>query len=77
MDGYMLTLPSTYAHSFIWDLPIEHDIDTNSYSAGLYSLRPNDYIIITHNFVQIPDHVNIGGNHQPVESVVENLDPNL
>ena len=35
MDGYMCTLPATYPHTIDWDLPIEHEVDTTFYSAGM------------------------------------------
>ena len=73
----MLTLPSAYTYSFSWLLPTEHEVDVTSYSAGLYSLRPNDYVIVSHDFVQVPDHVNIAGNHQSQEEPVDGTDPNL
>jgi len=63
VDGYMFTLPSTYDHTLVWMLPIEHNVDTMSYSAGMYSMRPEDYVILSHEFVQYPDHVSVGGNH--------------
>ena len=78
-DGYMFTLPSTYDHSLIWMLPIEHNVDTMSYSAGMYSMRPEDYVILSHEFVQYPDHVSVGGNHYPTDDneMVDNTDSTL
>lgn len=66
LDGYMFTLPSSYEHTLTWLLSSEHEVDISSYSAGLYGLRPVDYTAVTHNFVMLPDHVNVGGNHDPV-----------
>ena len=36
--------------------------------AGVYNIRPTDYVTITHKFVQLPDHVDIAGNYEPTES---------
>ena len=73
----MLTLPSTYTHNMQWLLPDQHKVDVSSYSAGLYSIRPQDYVILRHEFVQSPDHVNIGGNRAPEDSEVDSLDASL
>ena len=35
---------------------------------GVYNIRPTDHVTITHQFVQLPDHVNLGGNYEPTES---------
>ena len=35
-NGYMCTLPATYPHTIVWDLPIEHEVDTTYYSAGMF-----------------------------------------
>ena len=67
MDGYMFTFPSTYHHSLIWQLPLTHIVDTMSYNAGIYSMREEDYVTLSHQFVQLPDHVSVGGNHYPTE----------
>lgn len=77
MDGYMFTMPSQYTYLITWQLPNNHLIDVMSYSAGLYSLRPSDYVVVGHDFVQSPDHVNIGGNREPEEDMVQYTDPNL
>ena len=34
--GYMCTLPTTYPHTIVWDLSIEYEVDTTSYSAGMF-----------------------------------------
>ncbi len=62
-----------------WILPIEHEVDTTYYNAGMYGVRREDYAWITHEFVQKPDHVNIGGNYEPTEhgEVPLSDDPNL
>ena len=33
-DGYMCTIPASYPHTMEWNLPIEHEVDITSYSAG-------------------------------------------
>lgn len=73
----MLTMPSQYSYLFTWQLPNKYLIDVMSYSAGLYSLRPNDYVVVSHDFVQSPDHVNIGGNRESTKTLVQYSDPNL
>ena len=40
-NGYMCTLPATYPHTIVWDLPIEHEVDTTFYSAGMFRWRRN------------------------------------
>ena len=77
MDGYMFTLPSTYNHTLVWLLPIQHEIDIRSYTAGMYGLRPQDYVTITHHFVMVPDHVNIGGNRDDHGDVPTAVDSHL
>ncbi len=60
-------MPSGYDHKIVWVLPIDQEVDTTFYNAGMYGLRAEDYAWITHEFVQRPDHVNIGGNFKPTE----------
>ena len=74
----MVTLPSTHSHTLTWLLPPNKLVDVMSYGAGLYGLRPVDYITITHHFVMVPNHVNIGGNRMPTAhgGVPTNADPN-
>ena len=38
-----------------------------SYTAGIYSMTEEDYVTLSHQFVQLPDHVSVGGNHYPTE----------
>ncbi len=77
MDGYMLTMPSKYTYSLEWLLPSEHLVDVTSYSAGMYSMIPDEYAIVGHDFVQVPDHVNIAGNRDSNEQELDSADPNL
>lgn len=35
---------------------------------GVYNVRPTDHVTITHQFVELPDHVDISGNYQPTDS---------
>lgn len=77
MDGYMCTLPSTYQHKLTWLLSSSNVVDTTSYFAGLYSIRPEDFVILSHEFVQPPDHVSIAGNHYPIQDTPTSLDDTL
>ena len=67
LDGYMFTMPSGHEHRIVWLLPDEHRVDTTSYSAGFYGMRESDYVWITHEFVMLPDHLDIGGNYEPTD----------
>ena len=40
-------------------------VDTTFYRAGVYGLLGDDRLWITHEFVVLPDHVNIRGNYEP------------
>ena len=40
-------------------------VDTTFYRAGVYGLLADDRLWITHEFVMLPDHVNVGGNYEP------------
>jgi hypothetical protein len=42
-------------------------VDTTSYSAGVYGIFPESLLWITHQFVMLPDHVNVGGNNMITE----------
>lgn len=77
MDGYMCTLPSTYHHWLSWQLDPDSLVDTTFYSAGLYSMRTEDYITLSHSFIQTPDHVNINSNRIPLENIPTSSDPTL
>lgn len=68
MDGYMCTLPSTYHHNLTWLLPAAHSVDVTSYSTGMYAIRPEDYVTLSHDFVMLPDHVSVGGDHEPIDT---------
>ena len=61
MEGYMVTVPSGYSHKLVWDVDHEHKVDVTSYSAGVYAMRQQDHVMLTHEFVKAPDHVEIGG----------------
>ena len=65
MDGYMFIFPSTYPLHIEWLLPDKYKVDVTYYNAGMYGLRPQDYVTISHNFVMLPDHVSLSGNHFP------------
>lgn len=67
MDGYMATLPAGYEYHLVWDLPIKDEVDVTFYSAGVYNVRMQDYALITHEFVMLPDHVALGDNHKPID----------
>ena len=67
IDGYMFVFPSGYNHSIEWLLPVEHEVDTTHYSAGVYEVRPRDRAWITHSFVNTPDHVEVGGNYEGLD----------
>ena len=43
----------------------------------MYGLRPQDYATITHHFVMVPDHVNIGGNRDDHGDVPTAMDSHL
>ena len=60
VDGYMVTMPSGYPHKLVWDVDHEHRVDVTSYSAGVYAMRERDHVMLTHEFVKTPDHVEIG-----------------
>ena len=57
----MFTMPSGYPHQVVWDIDLEHRVDVTSYSAGVYAVRPEDYVMVTHEFVTTPDHIEVGG----------------
>ena len=57
----MVTMPSGYPHELVWDIDPEHRIDVTSYNAGVYAMRQQDHVMLTHEFVKEPDHVEIGG----------------
>jgi len=57
----MFTMPSGYPHRVVWDIEPEHRVDVTSYSAGVYAVRPQDYVMLTHEFVKTPDHIEVGG----------------
>ena len=61
IDGYMVTMPSGYPHRLVWNVDHEHRVDVTSYSAGVYAMRQQDHVMLTHEFVKAPDHVEIGG----------------
>ena len=63
-DGYMFIFPSTYWLLIEWQLPDKSEVDVTSYNAGMYGLRPQDYVTISHKFVMLPDHVSLSGNHE-------------
>ncbi len=42
-----------------------HRVDHTSYNAGVYGILPNSRLWVTHQFIQTPDHVNVGGNQEP------------
>ena len=67
LDGYMFVMPSGYNHTLSWLLPEEHLVDTTFYVAGMYGLGQDDFVRITHEFVMLPDHMNVGGNYEPTE----------
>lgn len=60
MDGYMTTLPSGYNHTIVWRLPAQQRVDTTFYNTGIYGLVPSDRVWIGHQFVMLPDHVEVG-----------------
>jgi len=57
----MCTMPSGHSHHLVWDIDPEHRVDVMSYSAGVYAVRPGDFVMVTHEFVKTPDHVEVGG----------------
>jgi len=57
----MVAMPSGYPHKLLWDVDPEHRVDVTSYSAGVYAMRQQDHVMLTHEFVNEPDHVEIGG----------------
>ena len=73
----MLVLPAGYEHSIVWLLPPDDMVDTTSYSAGVYAVRPQDWALITHEFVTTPDHVEVGGTFEGLNGVPTEVDPNL
>ena len=79
MDGYMFIFPSTYPLSIEWQLPDKYEVDVTYYNAGMYCLRPQDYVTISHKFVMLPDHVSLSGNHEPTKhgDTPTANDPNL
>lgn len=42
-------------------------VDITSYQAGVYGLTADSHLWITHEFVMLPDHVNVGGNNMITE----------
>ena len=56
-----------------------HRVDHSSYSAGVYGVRPDSRLWVIHEFIQTPDHVNLGGNHEPTShgSLPLDSDPTL
>ena len=42
-------------------------VDTTSYSAGVYGMAHDSRLWITHEFVTLPDHVNVGGQSAMIE----------
>jgi len=40
-------------------------VDTTFYNAEVYNLLPDNRLWITHEFVMLPNHVNVGGNYEP------------
>ena len=57
----MVTIPSAYPHELVWDADPEHRVDVTSYNAGVYAMRKKDHVMLTHEFMETPDHVEIGG----------------
>ena len=57
----MVTMPSGYPHKLLWDVDPEHRVDVTSYNAGVYAMRQQNHVMLTHEFVNEPDHVEIGG----------------
>ena len=74
LDGYMFVFPSGYDHSVVWLLPTEHEVDTTSYSAGVYGVRPDSRGWITHTFVITPNHIEVGGNYESEDQFPQNND---
>ena len=56
-----MTMPSGFSHKLVWDVDREHQVDVISYSAGVYAMRVQDHVMLTHEFKELPDHVEIGG----------------
>ena len=48
----------------MWDIDPQHQVDVTSYSAGVYAMRNEDHVMLTHVFVKTPDHVEIGGVYE-------------
>ena len=69
MIYYTLVISNRESDSLIRKLPlylIPHcRVDTTFYRAGVYGLLGDDRLWITHEFVVLPDHVNIRGNYEP------------
>ena len=67
----MWTQPPTtlvYIHTHTYTSYVAVAMDTLYTTAGVYNVRPSDHVTITHRFVKLPDHVEIGGNYKPTES---------
>ena len=49
------------------------------YDAGVYGVKPSSRLWVTHQFVMLPDHVEIGDNYESTDhdEVPLETDPNL
>lgn len=77
VDGYMFVFPAGYQNSIVWRLPPDDMVDTTSYNAGVYGVRPQDWALITHEFVKRPNHVEVGGTYEGLDDIPTAEDPNL
>ena len=42
-------------------------VDTTFYNAGVYGVMPSSDLWITHDFVMLPNHVEVGQNYEDTE----------
>ena len=42
-------------------------VDTTFYNAGVYGVKPSSDLWISHGFVMLPDHVEVGHNYEDTE----------
>nr|XP_055075555.1 fibrocystin-L-like [Misgurnus anguillicaudatus] len=71
-NGWMALVPSNQTYN--WYFQYGYQVTSISYSGMIYGFKPEDYIIMNHNFTQTPDWFRIidyrNGSSQPLDPAV-------